>query len=128
VFRQLSDDYDYCSWRAHTNAASFFMHLGKTEGGLAAFQTQDTRSETAGTEIPIFFISLCLSHLHVLTPVDETFDHIDVTDKIEQFMVARESFTQKLLPVIWKHRAASIAKKAEDEDWLKKVLDDDNQL
>jgi hypothetical protein len=64
----------------------------------------------------------------VLTPVDETFDHIDATDKIEQFMVARESFTQKLLPVIWKHRAASIAKKAEDEDWLKKVLDDDNQL
>jgi hypothetical protein len=47
---------------------------------------------------------------------------VDETDKIEQFMVARESFTQKLWPVIWKHRAVSILKKSEDEAWLKRFL------
>jgi hypothetical protein len=38
AFRQLSDDYDYCSWRAHTKIATFVVHLGKTGGGGRFFR------------------------------------------------------------------------------------------
>jgi hypothetical protein len=104
---------------------TFVLQLGKTPEGGPALQVQDIVAATAATDIPMFFISLALSHLHVLTSVDETFDHIPVTEKLEDFMAARDVFTEKLMQVIWKHRGSAIAEKAEDEEWLQNALNSD---
>jgi len=83
--------------------ATFVQHPGKKWEGITALQVQDLRAETAGTEIPP-----CLSHLHILTSVDEAFDHFDATDDLETFMCEQEAFTGRLMQVIWKHRASSM--------------------
>jgi hypothetical protein len=125
VFRRLDNDYDYCSWRTHTNMAGFASHLTKEGGNRFNITTQDIQTEQAGTSIPLFLISLCLSHFHILTSVDETFDHLPVTDALEAFMVARETFEAKLMQIILKHRGTSIAAHMEDEQWLNAALDPD---
>jgi hypothetical protein len=125
VFRQLRSDYDYCSWRAHTNMASFMTHIGRTDEGQAALQVQDIRSGTATGEVALYFMHLLLSHLHILTSVDESFDHFDVTEKLEEFMAARDAFTARLMEVIWKWRGRHILERMEDQEWLKSATEGD---
>jgi hypothetical protein len=103
--------------------AAVASHLEK--GGKNRFNivTQDIQTEQAATVIPIFLISLCFSHLHILISVDETFDHLPVTDELEAFRLARETFEAKLMQIVIKHRGASIAQRMQDEEWLKTALD-----
>ena len=123
VFRRLNDDYEYCSWRAHTNMAGLASHLQKSGGNRFNIITQDIQSEHAGMVIPLFLISLCFSHLHILISVDETFGHLPLPDELEAFRSARESFEAKLMPVVMKHRGTAIAEQMADEQWLKTALD-----
>ena len=123
VFRRLGNDYDYCSCRAHSNMAGLASHLTKEGGNRFNIVTQDIQTEQAVTLIPLFLISLWFSHLHILTSVDESFEHLPVTHELEAFMVARETCEAKLMHVVMKHRGASIVQSMQDEKWLAAALD-----
>jgi hypothetical protein len=123
VFRRLNDDYDYCSWRAHTNMAGLASHLTKEGGNRFNITIQDIQPEQAGILIPLFLISLCFSHFHILTSVDETFSRMPLTDAQQAFIAARTVFEANLMNIVVKHRGKAIAAKMEDQEWLNAALD-----
>jgi hypothetical protein len=98
----LSDFYDTASRLSHTSGVTFVRHLTQPSGGTAQFSYQDIIATNVPHEFPIHLLSLCQTHLTILTAADEIF--ADIKADMEHFRREREVVFQRMARFFVKYR------------------------
>jgi hypothetical protein len=100
----LSDFYDTASRLSHTSGLTFLRHIDKvTPTSEVRFSYQDIARENLPRELPIHLLTLCQTHLAILTAADIIFPEIE-TD-LEAFRKERVDIFGRIMRFHATHKA-----------------------
>ncbi len=100
----LSDFYDTASRLSHTSGLTFLRHISKeTPTSEVGFSYQDIARENLPRELPIHLLTLCQTHLAILTAADIIFSDIEVD--LEAFRKERADIFGRIMRFHATHKA-----------------------